>query len=462
VKNLFVAMAAGAALFFAASLHAAGFKDPELSTLADASYLGDTRASSKVYRELKRISDKKTGVQALAVERKSDNAIVVAYAGTNPKDIKDLLADLGIGAKEAEHLIIAGAAGLASAFEKQGWIPKGYGPVVRDALTGGYGGLKIGKTKAKYEGKFDINCPKGSFLDPRNGGECWSCPKNYIRSVYPVNGGKACSRPLKVQYEKADKKRKIKFGKKDCKKGEFWDVKGGDGVLGACWDCPKGYNRTVFAVDSGKACAKASTFQFSKATYKAKALCPKGAFFDPRNGGECWSCPKGYERGVAKVNSGSACLSLSWQKDAGALFDAGIKINAATENQLKVARAFLDDVLKMKTLKGKQITIGDIVIVGHSLGGFITQVVAAERNARAYTINAPGAAHYNKALKSTKTRNLTRHNDVVGRLGKHVGGTQFWKDVKFDFTKDIQKGGLYLYRNHGAPDFIADQKTAKK
>ena len=172
VKSLIVAIAADAALFCAASLQAAGFKDSELSTLADAAYLGDTKASSSVYRELKRISHKKTGVQALALERKSDNAIVVAYAGTDPSDLKDLLADLGIGAKEAEHLIIAGAAGLAKSFAKQGWIPKGSGPVVRETLTGDYGGLKIGKSKAKYEGKFDVSCPKGSFFDPRNGGEC--------------------------------------------------------------------------------------------------------------------------------------------------------------------------------------------------------------------------------------------------------------------------------------------------
>jgi hypothetical protein len=127
-----------------------------------------------------------------------------------------------------------------------------------------------------------------------------------------------------------------------------------------------------------------------------------------------------------------------------------------------VARAFLDGVLKLKNQKGKPIAIDNVVIVGHSLGGFITQVVAAERNAWGFTINGPGAAHYNKTLKSTKIRNLTRRNDAVGRLGKHIGSTEIWSDVKFDFNKDIKKGGLYLYRNHGAPDFVSDIRKAGK
>ena len=29
------------------------------------------------------------------------------------------------------------------------------------------------------------NCPSGSFFDPRNGGECWSCPGGYKRTVLP-------------------------------------------------------------------------------------------------------------------------------------------------------------------------------------------------------------------------------------------------------------------------------------
>lgn len=117
-------------------------------------------------------------------------------------------------------------------------------------VTPGCGALdeKICKgKKAIFISKAANKKPKGAFLDPRNGGEYWSCPDKYKRSVFPVNGKKACAKGL------------TKF-----KKAEF----------------------------IGKAFVKK----------------PKGAFLDLRKGGEYWSCPRGYFRGVTKVNSGSACM----------------------------------------------------------------------------------------------------------------------------------------------------------
>jgi hypothetical protein len=311
MRHFLTALAAIAA-FVGLTAQAAGIKDPELAARADDSYLTDIKFSKSVYRELTRLSDKKSGVQALALERKSDNLVIVAYAGTDPKDPKDLLSDLGLGAKEAEHVMTAAIFGLAESIEKAGWIPKGSAPVVRDALAGNYGGLKIGKAKAKYEGKFDLSCPKGSYFDPRNGGECWSCPAKNKRTVFPVNGGKACEIPLHEDFAKAGKKRKNSKVGQGCPKNQFWDVKGGNGLLGACYACPGGFHRTAFAVDNKKACAKTMAPKFSKASYRDKALCPKGAFFDPIQGGTCWSCPSGHVRSASSVKSGSACLSLSW------------------------------------------------------------------------------------------------------------------------------------------------------
>jgi predicted deacylase len=59
----------------------------------------------KVYREVARSKGSVTGVQALSVERKSDNAVVVAYAGTNAKDVRNVLADMGIVGDEADFVI---------------------------------------------------------------------------------------------------------------------------------------------------------------------------------------------------------------------------------------------------------------------------------------------------------------------------------------------------------------------
>ncbi len=51
---------------------------------------------------------------------------------------------------------------------------------------------------ANHQGsaKDHVVCPKGQFLDPRNGGECWSCPANFKRTTTePVTSKRACNKP---------------------------------------------------------------------------------------------------------------------------------------------------------------------------------------------------------------------------------------------------------------------------
>ena len=50
---------------------------------------------------------------------------------------------------------------------------------------------KAALMKAEYKGKF--GCKKGSFFDPRKGGECWSCPSDYFRNANPVTHKAACT-----------------------------------------------------------------------------------------------------------------------------------------------------------------------------------------------------------------------------------------------------------------------------
>jgi len=77
-----------------------------------------------------------------------------------------------------------------------------------------------------------------------------------------------------------------------------------------CWSCPRGFKRTIFSVDSAKACAKANKKirgEFGKAAFGGP-VCPKGSFYDPARDGECWSCPKGYKRSAASIRSKNACF----------------------------------------------------------------------------------------------------------------------------------------------------------
>lgn len=171
--------------------------------------------------------------------------------------------------------------------------------------------------KATYIDKAQTTCPKGSFFDVSTF-QCWSCPSGSKRTVFPINDKKACEKPLKTEYAEADKDKKIKFSNdtikkikngnfdKICKGDSFYDKAGGE--YGACWDCPKGYKRGIESVKSKHACVKFTGLKHDPAT-KVSGFnpCRKG-FFDPRNNGECWSCPGAYFRGPTKVNTNDACL----------------------------------------------------------------------------------------------------------------------------------------------------------
>lgn len=161
--------------------------------------------------------------------------------------------------------------------------------------------------KASYRSK-PKGCPKGSFFDPIKGGECWSCSKGYNRTAYAVDSKKACVRPSYERFKHAKKKRKNQRIGQGCPRGQFWDVKGGNGLLGACYTCD-GWRRTAYAVDNKKACVTRVSEKLAKATNRGKFACPSGQFFDPRKGGECWSCPGGYIRSVTAVTSKTACVA---------------------------------------------------------------------------------------------------------------------------------------------------------
>lgn len=167
-----------------------------------------------------------------------------------------------------------------------------------------------GASKAKQGPEL---CPSGSFLDPRLddlsvGPQCYSCPKGYERTLAPVTAGDACRKPGGTDFDPADYK--SKFGC-DRDKGEFFDPRKG----GECWSCPKNRpRRTAYGVTSDKACATKEILgeKLASANFEHKhKACSGGAFFDPRNGGECWKCPSGYSRTIEAVTSKKACVKDS-------------------------------------------------------------------------------------------------------------------------------------------------------
>ncbi|MEQ9559397.1 MAG: ricin-type beta-trefoil lectin domain protein [Rhodospirillales bacterium] len=148
---------------------------------------------------------------------------------------------------------------------------------------------------AKFVGKARGDCPRGSFFDIGTW-TCYSCPSGYQRTANSVTEWDACSKDVPDQRMKASYK-----GQASCPSGTIMDPRNG----GECWSCPSGYGRTLAAVDAWDACGAA--FKDAKAaTFRGKPC--KDGFYDPRKGGECWSCPTGSIRTAAAVDQWNACI----------------------------------------------------------------------------------------------------------------------------------------------------------
>jgi len=144
------------------------------------------------------------------------------------------------------------------------------------------------------------DCPAGSFHDPRNGGECWSCPAGFIRNVSPVFAEDACWKAVSEDLQPAKREANPL---NSCPSGTFHDPRNG----GECWSCPSGYSRTWDPVTSNTACHQYALGPTSPATLVTKFGCAGGTFFDPIYGGTCWSCPAEYRRTANHVETAGAC-----------------------------------------------------------------------------------------------------------------------------------------------------------
>ncbi len=197
---------------------------------------------------------------------------------------------------------------------------------------------------AKYIEKPVTKRCKSGFFDPKDGGECWSCPKNTNRTVFAVWSDKACQKHGSVIGGWAKATYKGKAEALGCsKRNTFRDPRNG----GECWRCPDHYNRSIHPVTGPLACTVKANLtcdaglqvksdarcydpnakiarkkvepcgglyefkcEFAHAEYVSKAQglsCPKGGFFDPR--GKCWKCPGDYNRSIHPVDGHLACTA---------------------------------------------------------------------------------------------------------------------------------------------------------
>ena len=101
--------------------------------------------------------------------------------------------------------------------------------------------VKVSTTKAVFVGK--VSCPAGAFLDERNGGECWKCPEDHLRTAAAVTAANACQTNL--DFEPATKTAAL-----TCPAGQHFDFIDG----GTCWSCPQDTTRSLHGVKSDKAC----------------------------------------------------------------------------------------------------------------------------------------------------------------------------------------------------------------
>jgi hypothetical protein len=195
---------------------------------------------------------------------------------------------------------------LQSSDNPKACVQNTYRPKATTSMAGIFDRPAPIQSKATLKG---TACPAGSFFDPIRGGECFTCPAGYQRSIAGIDWADAC---VVLPSEKVSRITTHARGTgilgTDCPKGsgQFWD-----GSNGMCHSCPSGFSRTANAVSSSAACSQLVKAKQSKATVAGKAQCKTGEFTDflknPKLGGNCYTCPVNSNRTVYEVSSDKAC-----------------------------------------------------------------------------------------------------------------------------------------------------------
>ncbi len=165
---------------------------------------------------------------------------------------------------------------------------------------------------ASFVQNASIICPQGSFPDLGKS-SCWSCPSGFQRSLSAVDTDKAC--------QQADPGQKggylaATFRGRLCPSGSFFDpIRGGE-----CYTCPKDYKRSAAHIDAPNACYIPAGESLVAANRSKSTIwpheCGSGTFWDGWNGGACWSCPSGYARTGNPIGGSNACSAVVKEKQS--------------------------------------------------------------------------------------------------------------------------------------------------
>jgi len=211
------------------------------------------------------------------------------------------------------RFLVSGLAGLAISIFLS-LAASSPAPAAWDVKCGGKG-EKACTTWSARKSSSKPGCPKGSQLNLDM--KCYACPSGYKRTINPdPTAPTACERPAYTDFKKPRY-----TGRTYCAANHFigsidtgtcreWKCRDGfeHWSSGKCYSCD-GYNRNANSIDSAKGCDKTIAAVNAKTTKKSNGLCPKDYFADPRNGGECWQCPSGFDRNANAVTHAAACTA---------------------------------------------------------------------------------------------------------------------------------------------------------
>lgn len=264
-------------------------------------------------------------------------------------------------------------------------------------------------SKAKYHGKKKVSKPSPKyggnvFFDPRKGGEWWECHRDYPRrTAHPVTHKAACATKSLWPDEKLAR---AKFRSKTTRSkpsGAFYDPRGG----GEYWSCPQGYNRTIpWGVNTGKACEKVIKGSTRTATAIRRGVrgCPSGAF-EHGTSGACYSCPTGYKRSLVIANDltkePKACVMVT-------IDPRGI------ENQEFVAFA-KDELKKMETVI--ELIVGKVDAQLSRMSNSVRDLLEAKSDAERQRIAAQIAAPIIRQLNASSEAGKNKSSGGAGPFG---------------------------------------------
>lgn len=202
-------------------------------------------------------------------------------------------------------------------------------------------------------------CPKGSFFDPIRGGECWTCPAGLQRSLAHVEAADACVDA--ERFARASRTQRT-IWPHDCKGGSFHDVWDG----GGCWTCPAGFVRTGHHIADERACSQKASGRTARASRAGQRQCGEGQILDPRNGGECWTCPTSTTRTVFPIQEGKACETWAGFRYAKAQKESMFSCGSGNFFDAITSK---DPNVQARVRAQYQASPGEMPAIGNSLGG---------------------------------------------------------------------------------------------